>query len=203
VNIWLKRYEQCQFPYKGRRKFIGNFKTFSVDFCIGYAERPPYFYFRSSSPTDLECVCHMFRPSGWKFSPTLESIRPSVTYSYNFLVADALRDLVTLTFDLLILVNGHTRRVTYWTHLLSLKILWLSVLELWVQIFPIGYHWQRVYRLCTYAVSRDVLKRPHSYLRMLKNTSALNGDIEPLARSLNSRLRFSINGFKFWQFGSI
>jgi len=31
---------------------------------------------------------------------------------YSVLAADTLRDLVTLTFDLLILVSGHTWRVT-------------------------------------------------------------------------------------------
>ena len=34
----------------------GDTRTFSDDFCIGYAECPPYFYFRSSRPTDLESV---------------------------------------------------------------------------------------------------------------------------------------------------
>ena len=32
--------------------------------------------------------------------------------SYSFIAADTLRDLVTLTFDLLILVSVHTWRVT-------------------------------------------------------------------------------------------
>ena len=44
--------------------------------------------------------------------------------------ADTLRDLVTLTFDLLTLVSGHTWQVTCSTPPPSLKILWLSVLEL-------------------------------------------------------------------------
>ena len=39
---------------------------------------------------------------------------------------------MTLTFDLLTLVNGHTWRVTWSIPLPSLKILRLSVLELWV-----------------------------------------------------------------------
>ena len=38
--------------------------------------------------------------------------------------------IVTLTFDLLTLVSGHTWRVTGSTPPPSLKILWLSVLEL-------------------------------------------------------------------------
>ena len=49
---------------------------------------------------------------------------------YSVIAADTLRDLVTLTFDLLTLVSGHTWRVTWTTPLPSLKILCLSVLEL-------------------------------------------------------------------------
>ena len=46
------------------------------------------------------------------------------------IAADTLRDLVTLTFDLLTLVRGRTWRVTRSTPPPSLKILRLSVLEL-------------------------------------------------------------------------
>ena len=46
------------------------------------------------------------------------------------IAADTLRDLVTLTFDLLTLVSGHTWRVTCSTPPPSLKMLRLSVLEL-------------------------------------------------------------------------
>ena len=59
--------------------------------------------------------------------------------SYSVIAADTLRDLVTLTFDLLTLVSGHTWQVTWSTPPPSLKILWLSVLELWVLTSPIGY----------------------------------------------------------------
>jgi len=41
-----------QFPV-GVQNF-GDLATFSVDFCILYAEGPPYFYFRFVWPTDLE-----------------------------------------------------------------------------------------------------------------------------------------------------
>ena len=50
--------------------------------------------------------------------------------SYSVIAADTLRDLVTLTFDLLTFVSGHTWRVTWSTSPPSLKILRLSVLEL-------------------------------------------------------------------------
>ena len=50
--------------------------------------------------------------------------------SYSVIAADTLRDLVTLTFDLLTLVSGHTWRVTWSIPPPSLKILRLFVLEL-------------------------------------------------------------------------
>ena len=56
------------------------------------------------------------------------TIRCLVTYSV--IAADTLRDLATLTFDLLTLVSGRTWRVTWSTPPPSLKILRLSVLEL-------------------------------------------------------------------------
>jgi len=37
--------------------------TFSVDFCILYAECPPYFYFRFVWPTDLESIPHASTPT--------------------------------------------------------------------------------------------------------------------------------------------
>ena len=66
---------------------------------------------------------------------------------------------VTLTFDLLTLVSGHARRVTWSTPPPSLKILRLSVLELpvWVLTSPI-YDTMRlnVCSHCACAVSRDL-----------------------------------------------
>jgi len=47
-SFWPRR------PYRDR--YFGDLNTFSVDFCIRYAECPPHFYFRSTSPTDLESV---------------------------------------------------------------------------------------------------------------------------------------------------
>jgi len=49
---------------------------------------------------------------------------------YSVIAVDTLRDLVTLTFDLLTLVSRHTLRVTSSTPPPSLKILRLCVLEL-------------------------------------------------------------------------
>jgi len=63
---------------------------------------------------------------------------------------------VTLTFHLLTLVSGHTWRIMWSTPSPSLKILRLSVLELWVQTYPVRYHWQCVCSHCACAVSRDL-----------------------------------------------
>ena len=40
-----------------------NLATFSVEFCILYAECPPYFYFRFVWPTDLESIPHASTPT--------------------------------------------------------------------------------------------------------------------------------------------
>ena len=101
------------------------------------------------------------RTPRWKFPPSLKLIRvyDHPLPSYNVIAADTLRDLVTLTFDLLTLVSGHTWRVTWPTPPPNLKILRLSVPELWVLTSPIGYHWyhwQCVCNHCACAVSRDL-----------------------------------------------
>jgi len=49
---------------------------------------------------------------------------------YSILAAYTLRDLVNLTFDLLMLVSGHTWRVTWSTPPPSFNILQASVLQL-------------------------------------------------------------------------
>jgi len=76
--------------------------------------------------------------------------------SYSFIAADMLRELVSLTFELLTLVSRHTWRVTWSTPPPNLKILRLSVLELWVLPSSIQYHWQCVWNHCACAVSRDL-----------------------------------------------
>ena len=63
-----------------------------------------------------------------KFEVETTIRRPSPSYSV--VGADTLRDLVTLTFDLLTLDSGQTWQVTWATPPPSLKILRLSVLEL-------------------------------------------------------------------------
>ena len=56
----------------------------------------------------------------------------------------------------LTLVSGHACRVTWSIPPPSLKILRLSVLELWVLTSPIGYHWQCVCSHCACTVSREL-----------------------------------------------
>jgi len=53
--------------------------------------------------------------------------------SYSVITADTLRDLLTLTFDLLTLVSGHTWRVTWSTLPPSLKI--LAAIHCWVEFW--------------------------------------------------------------------
>jgi len=65
------------------------------------------------------------------------------------------RDLETLTFALLTLNSCHSLRVTCPTLPPSMKTLRLSVLELRVITFPVGYHWKCVRGHCAYAESRD------------------------------------------------
>jgi len=78
---------------------VQNLAKFSVDFCILYAGYPPYFYFRFVWSTDLESIPHASTPTSiipTKFEVDMTRHCRVVT----FLSADALRDLVTLTFDL-------------------------------------------------------------------------------------------------------
>jgi len=72
-----------------------------------------------------------------------------------FLSADTSRDFVTLTFDLLTLNSCCAWRVTLPTLLPSLKTQHLSVIDLWVITFPVGYHWECVRGHCARAESRD------------------------------------------------
>jgi len=65
------------------------------------------------------------------------------------------RDLVTLTFDLLTLNSCHPWQLMWPTLPLSLKTLNLFVLELRVITFPISYRWKCKCGHCTCAESRE------------------------------------------------
>jgi len=77
-----------------RVKNFSDLATFSFDFCILYAECPPYFYFRFVWPTDLESIPHASTPT----SIILTRFEVDMTINCRviaFLSADTSRDLVT------------------------------------------------------------------------------------------------------------
>jgi len=128
--------------------------TFSIDFCILYAECLPYFYFRFVWPTGLESIPHTSTPTS--IIPTKFEVDMTINCRVTaFSSADASRDLVTLTVDLLTLNSWCTWRVTWPTLPPSLKTLRPSVLELCVIAFPVGYLWECVRGHCACAESRD------------------------------------------------
>ena len=140
--------------FPGRVQKFGDLATFSVDFCILYSECPPYFYFRFVWPTDLESIPHASTPTS--IIPTKFEVDMTIHCRVTaFLSSDKSRDLVTLTFDLLTLNRCRTWRVMWPTLPPSTKTLSLSVLELRVITFPIGYHWKCVRGHCACAESRD------------------------------------------------
>ena len=89
-------------------------------FCIGYAECPPYFYFRSSRPTDLESVSH----------DVYLTMKVSTKFEVDTTIRCLVIALLLLICYLVTLTSGHTWQVTWSNHPPSLKILRLSVLEL-------------------------------------------------------------------------
>jgi len=50
---------RCRFPVRVQN--FGDLATFSVDFCILYADYPPYFYFRFVWPTEYWPIKHTIR----------------------------------------------------------------------------------------------------------------------------------------------
>jgi len=143
MNFRCKFRHRCstrrpRFPIRVQN--FGDLATFSVDFCILYAECPPYFYFLFVWPTDREIISHALTSTS--IIPTNFEVDMTIRCRViAFLSADTARDLVTLTFDLMTLNSCPAWRVTWPTLPPSMKTLRISVLELWVITFPIGYHW--------------------------------------------------------------
>jgi len=80
---------RARFPV--RVQYIGDLATFSVDFCILYAECPPYFYFRVVWPTDLESIPHASTPK--RIIPTKFEVDMTIHCRViAFLFADTSRD---------------------------------------------------------------------------------------------------------------
>ena len=118
------KFRQCRsirrprFPIRVQN--FADLATFSVDFCILYAECPPYFYFRFVWPTDLESISHALTRT--TIIPTKFEVYMNIHCRFiAFLSADTSRDLVALTF--LTLNSSHTWRVTWPTLPPSLKTL--------------------------------------------------------------------------------
>jgi len=77
----LRHRRSIRWPrYPIRVQNFGYLATFSVDFCILYAECPPYFYFRFVWPTELESIPHASTPRR-QFPPSLKLICTLPSYS--------------------------------------------------------------------------------------------------------------------------
>jgi len=91
----LRSIRRPRFPIRVQN--FSDLATFSVDFCIFYAECPPYFYSRVVWPTDLESIPHASTPTS--IIPTRFEVDMVINCRVTvFLSADTSRDLVTLIF---------------------------------------------------------------------------------------------------------
>ena len=85
-----------QFP--ARVQNFGDLSTFSVDFCILYAECLPYFYFWFVWPTDIESIPHA--PTPTSIIPTKFEVDMTIHCQViGFFSADTSRDLDLWPFD--------------------------------------------------------------------------------------------------------
>ena len=104
---------------------------FQLTFFIQKGKSPPYFYFRFIWPTDLESVPR------WSFPPSLKLIRLSIAELQRcwcgYITWQGLWPW-PLTLD-----SCQTWLVTWSTPPPCLKILYLSVLDLWVMMSAIGH----------------------------------------------------------------
>ena len=123
--------------------------TFSVDFCILYAEYPPYFY---------RCLIYWPRKYTTHVDPSVDNSHQvwsrcdHILPSYSVLSANKSRDLVT--FDCLTLNRCHTWRVTWPKLPPSIKTLRISLLELVMSYdVSVGYHWMVPCAMAEYAAT--------------------------------------------------
>jgi len=115
------------------------------------------FYFRSSSPREPESVTRFARHSSENFQREIhvENFHQlSVAYVIAVLLLIyyvSLWPWPFISWSVVIHGGSHIQRLhQVW------RSWWLSVLELWVLIFPTGYNWECVCRHCACAVSRDL-----------------------------------------------
>ena len=97
---WKFRHRRliCRPRFPFRVQNFSDLATFSDDFCILYAECPPYFYFRFVWPTDLESIPHASTPTS--IIPARFEVDMTIHCRVKaFLSADTSRHLVTSTFD--------------------------------------------------------------------------------------------------------
>jgi len=137
----------CRPRFPTRVQNFSDLATFSVDFCILCAECPPYFYFRFVWPNDLQSIPHASTPTS--IIPTKLEVDMTI-HCYTVFVCWYVTCPWPLTLN-----SCHTWRVTWPTLPPSLKTLCLSVLELLVITFPVGYHWKCVRGHCACVESRD------------------------------------------------
>ena len=138
--------------FPARVQNFGDLVTFSVDFCILYAECPPYFYFRFVWPTSLESIPHASTPTS--IIPTKFEVDVTTHCRViSFLSVDTSRVLVTLTFwPWTVVMHGGSRDQPWPPSLMTLR---LFIHEFRVITVPTDYHWKCVPGHCACAESRD------------------------------------------------
>ena len=87
------------------------------------------------------CLTYWPRKYATRVDPHVDNSHQVWSWYDHTLPSYTSRDFVTLTFDLLNLNSCCAWWVRRSTLLPSLKTLSLSVLDLWVITFPLGYHW--------------------------------------------------------------
>jgi len=134
---------------------FGDLATFSVDFCILYAECPPYFYFRFSltywprkySTRVDPHVDNSHQVWSW-YNHTLPSYSVFVCW-YGTWPCDF--DFWPFDLEQLSYMAGHARDQPCHQVWRTYAYPFLN----WVITFPVGYHWKCVRGHCACAESRD------------------------------------------------